>query len=75
MELMKLNKRFTLAKRGHRLLKDKQDDLMDRFTDITKNVNKIRNKIAHEVDYKFTQLEAKKTLSQFERVFREFEYI
>lgn len=42
---MKLAKRLSLAKRGHRLLKDKQDELMDRFTEITKKVNEIRDEI------------------------------
>jgi len=37
--------------------------------------HKVRNRIAHEVSYNLTQLDAKKTISQFERVFREFDYI
>lgn len=48
MELMKLAKRLSLAKRGHRLLKDKQDELMDRFTAVTKKVREIR-KIVEEI--------------------------
>jgi V/A-type H+-transporting ATPase subunit D len=45
MELMKLTKRRSLAKRGHRLLKDKQDNLMDRFTKVIKDVRIIRRKL------------------------------
>jgi V/A-type H+-transporting ATPase subunit D len=45
MELMKLVKRLSLARRGHRLLQDKQDELMDRFTNITKRVKELRTKI------------------------------
>ncbi len=45
MELMKLAKRLSLAKRGHRLLKDKQDELMDMFTEVTNMVKEIRDKI------------------------------
>ncbi len=45
MELMKLSKRLLLAKRGHRLLKDKQDNLMDRFTKVIKDVRIIRREI------------------------------
>lgn len=45
MELMKLRKRLSLAQRGHRLLKDKQDELMDRFTSIIEEVKKMRDTI------------------------------
>ena len=48
MELMKLSKRYKLAKRGHRLRKDKQDDLMDRFTAFTKKVSELRRRIESE---------------------------
>ena len=37
--------------------------------------HKVRNRIAHEVDFPLSHVDAKKTISQFERVFREFEYI
>jgi V/A-type H+-transporting ATPase subunit D len=45
MELMKLARRLALARRGHRLLKDKQDELMDRFLEITASVRNIRKEI------------------------------
>ncbi len=45
MELMKLRDRLSLARRGHRLLKDKQDDLMKRFTETTERVRELRAKI------------------------------
>jgi V/A-type H+-transporting ATPase subunit D len=48
MELMKLGKRLSLARRGHRLLKDKQDDLMDKFTETTNSVREIRKEIEEE---------------------------
>jgi V/A-type H+-transporting ATPase subunit D len=40
MELLRLKKRLALAKRGHKLLKDKEDELMRHFLDL---VNKNRN--------------------------------
>ena len=50
MELMKLSKRLSLAKRGHRLLKDKQDELMDRFTAFTQQVKILRSSIEAEYE-------------------------
>ena len=41
MELLRLRKRVALARRGHKLLKDKQDELMRRFLELlgeTKNL-------------------------------------
>ncbi len=52
MELMKLGKRLTLARRGHRLLKDKQDELVDRFTESIKQVRVLRK----EIEEKYRQL-------------------
>ncbi|MGM0441152.1 MAG: V-type ATP synthase subunit D [Elusimicrobiota bacterium] len=50
MELMKLRDRLSLARRGHRLLKDKQDDLMKRFTETTEKVRELRSKIEDQYD-------------------------
>jgi len=52
MELMRLAKRLALAKRGHRLLKDKQDELMERFIKATNKVQRIRR----EVEKKYSSL-------------------
>ena len=40
MELTNLKRKLTTARRGHKLLKDKQDELMRRFLDL---VEKTRN--------------------------------
>ena len=45
MELIRLGRRLSLARRGHRLLKDKQDELMDRFTDSVREVRRIRTEL------------------------------
>lgn len=42
MELLKLKKRLSLAKRGHKLLKDKQDELMKQFMNIIDECKTIR---------------------------------
>ncbi|WP_027623251.1 V-type ATP synthase subunit D [Clostridium lundense] len=49
MELTKLKKRLVTATRGHKLLKDKQDELMRRFIDLIKYNNEIRKSVEHEL--------------------------
>ncbi|KEH87515.1 ATP synthase subunit D [Clostridium novyi A str. BKT29909] len=45
MELTRLKKRLTTATRGHKLLKDKQDELMRRFIDFVKYNNELRKDV------------------------------
>ncbi|BCA85696.1 V-type ATP synthase subunit D [Enterococcus saigonensis] len=45
MELARLQKQLTTAKRGHKLLKDKQDELMRRFILMIKENNHLRQKV------------------------------
>ena len=45
MEMMRLGRRLSLARRGHRLLKDKQDELMEKFTETVKEVRKLRREL------------------------------
>ncbi|MGA1840594.1 MAG: V-type ATP synthase subunit D [bacterium] len=47
MELLRLKKRILVARRGHKLLKDKQDELMRRFMEMIKGYRKLRQ-IAEE---------------------------
>ncbi|MCB2311556.1 V-type ATP synthase subunit D [Clostridium tagluense] len=49
MELTKLKKRLGTATRGHKLLKDKQDELMRRFIDLIKHNNELRKKVEEEL--------------------------
>lgn len=49
MELTKLKKRLVTATRGHKLLKDKQDELMRRFIDLIKYNNEIRKSVEDEL--------------------------
>ena len=42
MELLRLKKRLVLARRGHKLLKDKQDELMRQFLDLVDSVKGLR---------------------------------
>lgn len=49
MELTKLKKRLVTATRGHKLLKDKQDELMRRFIDLVKYNNQLRKSVEEEL--------------------------
>ncbi|MFD3156410.1 V-type ATP synthase subunit D [Haloimpatiens sp. FM7330] len=53
MELTKLKKRLKTAVRGHKLLKDKQDELMRRFIDMVKYNNKLRKSVEKELEGSF----------------------
>lgn len=49
MELTKLKARISTAKRGHKLLKDKQDELMRQFIDLVKKNNQLRKNVEQEL--------------------------
>ncbi|APH20687.1 V-type ATP synthase subunit D [Clostridium botulinum] len=53
MELTKLKKRLTTASRGHKLLKDKQDELMRRFIGMIKKNNELRKDVEKELEGSF----------------------
>lgn len=45
MELTRLKKRLVTARRGHKLLKDKRDELMRRFLETVRELRKLRNQV------------------------------
>jgi V/A-type H+-transporting ATPase subunit D len=53
MELSKLKKRLATATRGHKLLKDKQDELMRRFIELVKYNNKLRAEVEEKLQGAF----------------------
>ena len=53
MELTGLKKRLATATRGHKLLKDKQDELMRRFIDLVKYNNELRKAVEEELGASF----------------------
>ncbi|WP_125153824.1 V-type ATP synthase subunit D [Clostridium rectalis] len=53
MELTKLKKRLSTATRGHKLLKDKQDELMRRFIDLIKYNNELRKSVEEMLQKSF----------------------
>ena len=46
MQLTKLRKQLATATRGHKMLKDKRDELMRRFLDLVRENKELREKIA-----------------------------
>lgn len=55
MELTKLKKRLVTASRGHKLLKDKQDELMRRFIDLVRYNNELRKQVEAELGASFKE--------------------
>lgn len=49
MELTRLKKQLTTASRGHKLLKDKQDELMRRFILLVRKTNEMRAEVEEEL--------------------------
>jgi len=49
MELNKLKKRIKVARRGHKLLKDKRDELMKKFIEIVKINKTLREKMENKL--------------------------
>ena len=45
MELKKLQGRYTTARRGHKLLKDKRDELMKQFLDVVREDKLLRERV------------------------------
>jgi V/A-type H+-transporting ATPase subunit D len=50
MELLRLRKRLQLARRGHKLLKDKQDELMKRFMGLVHQIKELRLSVEQELE-------------------------
>jgi len=49
MELSKLKKSLSTAKRGHKLLKDKRDEMMKRFLDIVRENKEVRIRVENKL--------------------------
>jgi V/A-type H+-transporting ATPase subunit D len=49
MQLLRLRRRLTLARRGHKLLKDKQEELMRRFLGMVHDARDLRTKVESDL--------------------------
>lgn len=49
MVLLRLKRRVALARRGHKLLKDKQDELMRRLMDLVRTIRELRERVEREL--------------------------
>ena len=49
MELLRLRKRTVLAQRGHRLLKEKQDELSRRLVELARTIRELRQEVEREL--------------------------
>ena len=49
MELSRLKKRLKVAVRGHKLLKDKRDELMKKFVELVKQNKEMREQVEKEL--------------------------
>ncbi len=50
MQLTKLKKQLTTAVRGHKMLKDKRDELMRQFLDLVRETRDLRDKVEAEIN-------------------------
>ena len=53
MELMRLRRRLVLAERGHKLLKDKLEEIMRRFLEIMRELSDLQVQIRAKMDRAF----------------------
>jgi V/A-type H+-transporting ATPase subunit D len=53
MELNRLKGRFKMAQRGHKLLKDKRDELMRKFLELIRENKRLREKVEKELSRSF----------------------
>ncbi len=54
MELQRFTKQLKMAKRGHKLLKEKRDGLMSEFLKIVRNIRKLREEVESELKRIYT---------------------
>ena len=76
MELLRLRRRLVLAKRGHKLLKEKLEEIMRRFLEIMRNLTDLQEQISKKWDKVFTSFaiaRSRNSLNELERLLPEGE--
>ena len=62
MELSRLKKRLAVARRGHKLLKDKRDELMKQFLDIVRECKTLREEVENKLEEYYQNFSVAKAL-------------
>jgi len=68
MELLRLRRRIKLAERGHKLLKDKLEELMRRFLDLIRKLDKLQEGIGEKLDKVFISFAIARTKDSKEKI-------
>jgi V/A-type H+-transporting ATPase subunit D len=68
MELMRLRRRLVLAERGHKLLKDKLEEIMRRFLEIMHNYFDLQEGISKKMDKAFLSFALARTGNSFDEL-------
>ena len=68
MELTRLKGRLKTAVRGHKLLKDKRDELMKQFLDVVREVRQLRSEVEQELMKNFNAFDSQRTPEGFAEV-------
>ena len=63
MELKKLKGKLTTARRGHKLLKDKRDELMKQFLDIVREAKELRESLSGRFEDVYARFETAAALT------------
>ena len=50
MQMTKLKKQLQIARRGHKMLKDKRDELMRQFIELVRETRKLREKVEEQLE-------------------------
>lgn len=78
MELLRLRKRLVLAERGHKLLKDKLEEIMRRFLEIMRELSRLQEGIQEKLNkvfLSFALVRAKSAWAELDRLIPEGELI
>lgn len=68
MELKKLKSRLSTAKRGHKLLKDKTDEMVRRFSVIIKENKNLRNEVENDVAAALAQFSVARSFMSIQNI-------
>jgi V/A-type H+-transporting ATPase subunit D len=68
MELMRLRRRLVLAERGHKLLKDKLEEIMRRFLEIIRQLSDLQGEVSKKLDKVFLAFALARTKDSLQKL-------